>query len=440
MENLASYLIRKRCELQLIEDCLAHPTPASWARSVEEAFEQKFRAGAAVKAEHARRNWALTETHWADAASFQIGQFEIGYTYQRADLAIHGPPPYETLRLERGQQIICSSYTSSGMSALATLLVALGRSCVEAILMARPDCYPETRQLIETYGRGLGIVPVFAAGPARIARNPVPRVLLLNSGIPQHFSAPDPATLGFANLLIFDTTCLAASSGRIARVLRHAEEAGLPTVLVRSHTKLNSLGIEYGRLGSVVIAMPRQVTQERRHFADRLASEMQDAVRLFGAAATPAHLPPFIGGARWRCLYRQRIARIIHSNRRAARRLSVLLPGRCTVTCYQHGLFLTLNLGTTWDQDQARRMAGSLVRSLRGAGLPVRHAGSFGFDFAVVDAFPAIGSDSHILRMAIADLPGAMVDAIVIETATWVAQSGQAARRWAGCARKTGPC
>ncbi len=65
-------------------------------------------------------------------------------------------------------------------------------------------------------------------------------------------------------------------------------------------------------------------------------------------------------------------------------------------------------------------MAASLVRVLHDANLPVRHAGSFGFDFVAVDAFPKNGSDSLILRMALADLPAGIVDAIATETAGWL--------------------
>jgi hypothetical protein len=442
MESLASYLLRKRHELRLIEACLADPAPAEPAKSIEEAAEQKFRAGAAVKAEQARSTWALTETHWAEGTSLRVGQFEVAYTYQRADLAVHGPSLYDGPGRDSGQLVVWSGYTSSGMAALATVLMALGRNPGGAVVTMRPDGYPETRQLIETYGQRIGVVPAFETGPPQAARHCDPqalRVLLLDSGLPERFSIPDPTLAATADLLVFDTTCLATSSGRLARALRHAEDAGLPSVLVRSHTKLDSLGIEYGRLGSVVLLMPRRVTPERRRHAERLAQEVPDAVRLFGAAAVPAHLPPFVGGARWRRLYRQRVARIIRNNRRAARRLSALLPSPWVARCYQHGLFLTLDPGTEQDETQARGMASALAHALHEARLPVRQAGSFGFDFAVTDAFPAIGSERFILRLALADLPGAAIDAIVAGIVAWGARSGQAERPWAGCARKTGP-
>ncbi|MBV9776959.1 MAG: hypothetical protein JO143_07915 [Acetobacteraceae bacterium] len=433
MESLASYLRRKRHELWLIEACLAGPASAEQARSLEEVAEQKFRAGAAVKAEQARSTWALTETHWAEGTSLKVGQFEVAYTYQRADLAVHGPPLYDGA----SQRVVWSGYTSSGMAALATVLMALGRTLGGAVVMMRPDGYPETRQLIETYGPRIGVAASFETRPPQADPRAL-RVLLLDSGVPARFSVPDPASAAAADLLVFDTTCLATSSGRLARVLRRADEAGLPSVLVRSHTKLDSLGIEYGRLGSVVLLVPPRVTPERRRYAERLAQEVADAVRLFGAAAVPAHLPPFVGGAHWRRLCRQRVARIIRNNRRAARRLSALLPGPWAARCYQHGLFLTLDPGTEQNENEARSVASALAHALHEAGLPVRQAGSFGFDFAVIDAFPAVGSERFILRLAVADLPGAVVDAIATEAAAW-AGSGQAGRRSAGCARDTGP-
>ena len=441
METLDSYLFRKRRELRLIEACLADPAPAEPARSIEGMAERKFRAGAAVKAEQARSTWALTETHWAEGASLMIGQFEITYAYQRADLAVCGPSLYDAPGVSESQRMIWSGYTSSGMAALAVVLLALGRGFGGAEVMMRPDGYPETRQLIETYGERIGVTAAHGAGQAaRRSNSQTPGVLLLDSGVPAHFADPDPGLAAAAELVVFDTTCLATSSGRIARVLRRAERAGLPSVLVRSHTKLDSLGIEYGRLGSVVLMLPRHVVPERQRQAERLAQEMRDAVRLFGAAAVPAHLPPFVGGARWRSLSRQRVAWIIRNNRFAARRLSALLPSGWTAACYQHGLFLTLDPGIDQDEGQARSMASALAHCLHEAGLPVRQAGSFGFDFAVIDAFPAIGSERFILRLAIGDLPAAVVDGILAGTVAWADRSGQAGQATAGCARKIGPC
>jgi len=58
------------------------------------------------------------------------------------------------------------------------------------------------------------------------------------------------------DLLVFDTTCFAGGSGRIRRVLQWAQQGNIPAVMVRSHNKMDSLGAEYGRLGSASFVHP----------------------------------------------------------------------------------------------------------------------------------------------------------------------------------------
>lgn len=413
VEDLANYLSRKSREIREIQHPCEDPQPAAPPRSVDEVAARKFRAGAAAKSERAGSDWQLTETHWADATSFHVGPFEVGYSYQRADLNIDGPPLYETAA---GHEIVGSIYTSCGMSAMASLLVALGQSLESILLIMRADGYPETRELVAKYGAKFGFMSSLSDNDTHRA---AAHILLLDSGVPASFPTPSLDADSGHDLVVFDTTCLAASSGRIGAVLRATGRTGLPTVLVRSHTKLDSLGIEYGRLGSVVVMVPQRASPSRRGLAERLLKELHDAVRLFGTAAVPAHLPEFMGTAGWRRLYRDRVSHIMRNNRWAARRLSALIGCQCAVRCYQHGLFLTITPPAFWDEHQSRHVARLLAQSLRAAGLPVRPAGSFGFDFAVVDAFPTCEEGRFCLRMAVADLPHGTVEAIVAGTADW---------------------
>ena len=69
----------------------------------------------------------------------------------------------------------------------------------------------------------------------------------------------------------------------------------VPVVMVRSHNKLDSRGVKYGRLGSALfvdstapidVAKPRLLTR---------LLEMRRSLRLFGGAALPAHFLPYVG-------------------------------------------------------------------------------------------------------------------------------------------------
>jgi hypothetical protein len=420
MENMEMYLRRKRREIALIACGASGPEP----KSVAEVVTRKFQAGAALRGEQARGDWQLTETKWADWPQFRIGPFELEFNYQRADLSIRGPWVYEG----PWKEIIWSDYTSCGMAAVTVLAAGLGQIYPGAAMSLRPDCYPETRELMTLCGRRFGLVPVFEAEPGG------GRMVFLDSGVPVHFRVPD---LTGCDLVVFDTTCFATSSGRIRAVVSRSRMANVPIILLRSHTKLDSLGIEYSRLGSVVVIVPTGASAERRRLTERLAEAMQTAIRLFGAAAVPEHLPPFAAGREWRALYCDRVARIVHNNRSAARALASSLQGRAKVRCYQHGLFLTLDLGAAWNEVMARGRAEDLADALRRSGLPVRHAGSFGFDFVVVDGYPAADDDRFVVRIGFADLPDETAAQVTAGITAWVAGVSGAQRRRVGTAELT---
>ena len=94
METLEAYLDRKHQELTLLNGFLGTPLRLRHPSSVLEVIEQKFQLAAALKAEHALHDWALTETAWAHQGRLRVGPFEFSYDYQRADLEVRGPSFY----------------------------------------------------------------------------------------------------------------------------------------------------------------------------------------------------------------------------------------------------------------------------------------------------------------------------------------------------------
>jgi hypothetical protein len=179
--------------------------------------------------------------------------------------------------------------------------------------------------------------------------------------------------------------------------------------MVRSHMKLDCLGLEYGRLGSVVfIGSSRAAPSVRRWFKD-LHREFQEMVRLTGAAAVPAHLPPFAGDARCEKLTRRRIASMLRNTRFLKR---VFTERGIVASPYQHGLYLLLGGGSS-DLDQVQSQAERLAASVKRHRVPIRHAGSFGFDFTCVNAFTD-GDGRHFVRVCPSDLPAPMMKTIAI--------------------------
>jgi hypothetical protein len=409
METIETYFERKAGELSLLNECLRRPLSLAKPTSVSEVISQKFQLTAALKGEHVRGDWTGTETAWADV-QHRNGSFEFTYDYQRADLDVAGPAIYQLEGLRNTRTI----YTGSGMAAIAALLLASAKLMDRANILVLPGSYGETQELIEGYARQLHMV----TNPSDLHVTPgdhVPyRIMLIDSSLPAYFFEAlicdkKPNT----SLVIFDTTCFSASSGRVRRVVNWAKRAEIPLVMVRSHNKLDSLGAEYGRLGSLVF------TDWGSSKLEALPDETRNAMRLLGGAALPAHFPPYVGKPTYRDLTNQRIAAILRNSRRASRYFATALPDLVAELRYVHGLYITLNSAETLSEETARQLAAAMSEDLQQMGFPIRHAGSFGFDFAATEWFRDRIKDEYVIRVAVPDLPTALWDKLSDAIARW---------------------
>ena len=315
METTEAYLDRKYEELKLLNDCLQSPLSLVRPQSIAEVVERKFQLTASIRAEHELQDWSATETAWTPAGRGAAGPFEFKYDYQRADLQVQGPSFYEF----DGEFTYDTAYTGSGMAAISALLLASARVFGQAEVLVLPGTYSETLELIDRYAGHLLKVILKSDLKDAIARADERRILLLDfCASAGAIEATLRNTERALDLLVFDTTCLAGGSGRIRRVLRWARQRNIPTVMVRSHNKLDSLGAEYGRLGSASF-VHAAIEASPPGTSNELLSETRNAIRLFGSAAVPAHFPPYIEARSYRSLTNKRVAAILQNWRRATR-------------------------------------------------------------------------------------------------------------------------
>ncbi|MCP3402062.1 MULTISPECIES: hypothetical protein [unclassified Bradyrhizobium] len=401
METFETYLERKYQEIMLLNASLCRPQNLSRPRSVDEIIRMKFQLTAALRAEHELQDWKATETAWSTTACPASGPFVFSYDYQRADLSVSGPMFYE---LGAG----CSSelyYSASGMAAISAVMLSAVQVLGSGEILAMTGSYAETLELIERFTPSLQIVSPEL--PLAATSTGLPRVLLLDSCLPATaFEAILRSSSSELDLLVFDTTCFAVRSGRIRRVLRWAQRQQVPVVMVRSHNKLDSLGAEYGRLGSVVFVRWKNAGDEGRSvIIERLTAEVRNAIRLFGGAALPAHFPPYVGREAYWMLTKKRVAAILRNGRRTARMFSRMLASQSAQLHFTHGLYVTLRAKNPLDEESARQTAEAMCRDLSRDGHAIRHAGSFGFDFATAEWVRDATTAQFSVRVAVPDLP-----------------------------------
>ncbi|MBR0927632.1 hypothetical protein JQ561_13540 [Bradyrhizobium diazoefficiens] len=416
METIQAYLERKHEELRLLNGCLRHRLDLARPRSVDDVVTSKFQLTAVLRAEHELHEWKATETAWSHTAAPASGPFEFCYDYQRADLTVRGPSFYE---LDSGSAST-AIYTASGMAAISAVLLASAQIVAKADILVLPGSYGETQELIR------GLVPHLRLRaldlPLRDALAPAdsPRILLLDScSVAGALEAVLRCDGSGVDLLIFDTTCFAGRSGRIRRVLNWARRYGIPLVLVRSHNKLDSLGAEYGRLGSAVFVQNNEHEPRTKFPWSRLSAETRNAVRLLGGAALPAHFPPFVGRAAYLALTKRRVAAILRNGRHTARHFAAKIPALAAELHFAHGLYVTLRGSRPLDETGARQAAEDMSNDLRAGGFPIRHAGSFGFDFAATEWFHDATTDQYSVRVAVSDLPTELWGDLTAAIARW---------------------
>lgn len=414
MNGIDRYLERKRRETALIAGCLSDPPPFDPPDGVQAAIEVKFRLAAALRAERSLQSWTITETARPEVQRWRSGAYEFRFGYQRADLRVRGPSLYEPASVSRVAAREEILYTVSGMGAIAAVLTALVRLHATVEFIAPRGCYNETRELLQSLAPNATVVP--PAIHASRKGTTTFRVLLLDSCVSSGFDDYRRIPTCDVDLVLFDTTCFWRDSSRIRTAIDWALQSKRPMVLVRSHAKLDSVGIEYGRLGSVAfLAHPDVWAASLR----QLHRQAETSIRLYGLAAIPAHFPPFAGGAEYGEMSRARTASIIRSTRRIARRLREQLARHDAVREFRHGLYLALVPRGEREVKDVKRAAAHLGSALSAQRLPVRHAGSFGFDFIAVECFYDAIVGRNVIRVAGADLPPAVVDRIADAIAAW---------------------
>jgi hypothetical protein len=399
-ETTFAYWERKNDEVALLREHLGIDGGAAIV-TIPDLVREKQVLRAQMIARFIATHPYLTESNLGNPA-IDVDGAALGFNYQRYDLSLRhkafAPWIYPALR-GSSLGVLCAT----GMSAVTAVLTALDlvHGDMRPIYLAA-DTYFETQQFVRDYLYQLKPVSELPAVLVRCGVVFVDSIARVDA-----LARLDGCALDAACAVVFDTTCYDVSAPEIERVVERCGVAGVPCVLVRSHLKIDTLGLEYGRLGSIVIALPRPFPGARARFVRLLRRRIGDFLAKTGTGFSIASYFPLTSHPTFRRLNARRNARMRDNNLRCAAALAERVHPR--VVGYHHGRFFFLHL-------PSGGQAGALANALLDAGVCARPAPSFGYDFTSITRLtgPMFGPGDH-LRVALPDFSAEELE-ICIET------------------------
>jgi hypothetical protein len=365
--------------------------------SVAELVAEKRRLRAQLVARFIAEHPELTESN-LEAVRPQLSGGTLRWSYRRFDERLQAK--VATIYPQLNARVAFALWTGSGMAAVSSALEALCAALPEGTPLHLPvDAYFET---LRVAGRLQRLRPLVEVAPSAGS------VLYLDSIT---LSDRTPASVEHLAQVVFDTTCYDAASTRIGDVVERCWVARVPCLLLRSHLKLDCLGLEYGRLGSVVVILPERPEPAQVALAKRLRSGVLDRLALTGGNFSPEALFPLAHDPEARVLNQMRND-IMESNHAYA---GPLLKKRCAptgVSVPHHGRFVILRplLDSLW---AGTRYLSRLVCALQQKGICAKEAPSFGYDLLAATLLRVPEKKQASIRLSLPDFDRAEIDRIV---------------------------
>ena len=311
---------------------------------------------------------------------------KVSFDYQRQNLKIESKSDLEIFYPNLKTNI--SSYghfTSSGQAATFGLSLALKNQLKDfSINLLAPSVYFETRHIFDAL---------------KIPSSVDAENLYLDS------SALTNAPLFYLKdktfkRLIVDTTNWDISSAYIQKIITLAEVEKFELFLIRSHIKLDSLGAEYGTLGSIVrvSSMPDEEWNK----------QLQETLSYSGLLANLEQIYPFLWDKSFLDLTTTRTESIRSNTKFLELKIDCFLKKRKKVMklrTFDHALYLLITMPAISKIHAEKFIKLSLMHQV-----PAKYCNSFGFDFVSLSNFIMTNDKTNEISLRIC--PGADTEKI----------------------------
>lgn len=427
INNRKKYWERKQEELKLLSEYSGNDYESAMKiDGIGKIVESKKIIKSKILSNFFCNNLNLSESNDTEKKQYSLNylgseedKLTLNYNYQRFDLKLKlNNVNLLTYDLEDVSNLLSKEFfLSSGMSAISVTLAALQKIVTnDTSLLMHKDSYFETIKYIKNYCQSLRLIDLNEN--TSFDNN----VLYIDS-----ISANNPfSTLrskSFSNLLavILDTTCYEVGSDFIKDIVSKCILEQVPCIMLRSHIKLDSFALEYSRLGSIVFALAPQLKSSSIAFIKNLIFHITSLIAMTGTNFSPHALFPLACSKQLKLLNKMRISCIRHNNRYAVQQIQKSLKKSTTwqIQDYHHDLFFTIKISHDCPKI-LQEYINKYKFFLEEAGLYVRNAPSFGFDYIALDTFIDMMSGDQVIRVSLPDYCDEDIENFVKVTTSWI--------------------
>lgn len=393
--NVSLYFKQKNDELSLFNSSIAYSQESSLVDNIQNLLLAKLKAQSIIKSKFIKKNFNYRNTG-KNIQKLDFDDFSCSYEYQRYDMSIKCKNflnKFYDIDNENCENYI---FTNCGMSAISGVFYALHKLKYNIEFVG--NIYVETERVLEQY-----IVN---------NRNWTKKTLFLDTvSFEPLLELIDKIKCEEYDIFIFDTTLYL--NDEVKKVISKLRKYHKPIILVKSHTKLDMIGIEWSRLGSICII------GDNNEMSQKLYKEIRIVLSFIGGFAYLEDIPLFFSDDNFKNIVLARAQNIKDNTMYIHNRLNKENLN-CRFVVPNHKLFILIFPNKFIDYKQLEKDLRAFAEKSKYKDL-LCYADSFGLDyFGVNGYYPSMAADTEVIRISPSDFPKEIVDELIIELVSWL--------------------
>lgn len=328
---------------------------------------------------------------------YRINNISYTYNYQRYDINIKIDNFFNKL-YDIGHLQSLYIFTNCGMSSIYSVMSALN-STGKFSLEFNDDIYFETYKLLTQ--KNLDHISRYK----RICLST--RILFLDTiSIKDTIKNFNQKNITRYFAVIIDTTCFFMEG--LKKIIDYIINSDVICILLRSHTKLDMLSMEYSKLGSILYILPPELPYSRYNTIKKIIDNTYQSLATIGGYAYPECIPPFWNSEDFFKLNRARISRIKQNHVTIGNILKGNLKN-AEIILPDHQIFILIRFHKKYNKDELKKKLYIIIKEKRFTNIPIYYAGGFGFDFISLDTYIDMTRNENVTRISVPDYPNKLI-------------------------------